>query len=184
MGTAAQGPLRDGSDPTVELERLREELAQTRLELARARQDYEEVAETQARLRRSKAKAQKESEILAKSLADTLNKETRERARGAWYRAGQGRISRQEWEQVQILRQSSYFRPAWYLRQNLDIARGGVDPALHFLRDGHKEGRDPGPKFDVTEYLEAHPDVRRSGMNPLLHFLQQGSDRDADTSGT
>lgn len=157
----------------------REELRLCRVELAQAREELEELAEDQAKVRRSRARAQKEADVLAKALADVLNRETRERARGAWWRVGQGRVSQQEWENVQILRQSKYFRPAWYLRKNLDIARGGVDPALHFLRDGHREGRDPGPKFDVEQYLEEHPEVRRSGDNPLLHFLHGGSGDDA-----
>jgi hypothetical protein len=157
-----------------DLEQIREELHLCRLELAKVREAYEEMAEGQAKLRRARKRALKEADVLSKALADVLNRETRERARGAWWRAGQGRISRQEWEDVQILRQSSYFRPAWYLRKNLDIARGGVDPALHFLRDGHREGRDPGPKFSVEQYLEEHPEVRGRGQNPLLHFLHGG----------
>lgn len=181
MGAAAEEPWHEAHATDDDAAALREELRLCRLELAQAREEYEEIAERQARLRRSRAKARKEAEVLAKSLADVLNRETRERARGAWYRAGQGRVSRQEWENVQILRQSKYFRPAWYLRENLDIARGGVDPALHFLRDGHKEGRDPGPKFDVSDYLEKHPEVKASGKNPLLHFLTTG-DAASDSS--
>lgn len=183
MGSAAEEPWREArAESGDDAATLREELRLCRLELAQVREEYEDVVERQARLRRSRAKAQKEAEVLAKALADVLNRETRERARGAWYRAGQGRVSRQEWENVQILRQSKYFRPAWYLRENLDIARGGVDPALHFLRDGHKEGRDPGPKFDVSGYLEAHPELKGSGKNPLLHFLATGDAAASDAS--
>ncbi|NEX46598.1 glycosyltransferase family 2 protein [Pseudotabrizicola algicola] len=35
------------------------------------------------------------------------------------------------------------FDPDGYLRQNPDVAKGGVDPALHFLRHGRIEGRLP-----------------------------------------
>ena len=69
-------------DSTSELEHLREELRLCRLELAQARADQEEVLERQSSVRRSKIKAQKESDVLAKALADVLLRETRERARG------------------------------------------------------------------------------------------------------
>ena len=173
METAGEKSVGFG-DSTSELEHLREELRLCRLELAQARADQEEVLEKQASVRRSKVKAQKESDVFAKALVDALLRETRERVRRRWWRPGRGGVSQREWAQVQILWQSKYFRPAWYLRENLDIARGGVDPALHFLRDGYKEGRDPGPKFSVKRYLDAHPEVRDQG-NPLIHAIETGT---------
>jgi hypothetical protein len=165
---------------SAELEETQDELRLCRLELAKAREELEELAESHAKVRRAQARAQKEADVLAKALSDVLNRETRERAHGAWWRVGQGRISHAEWQNVKIIRQSSYFRPAWYLRNNLDIARGGVDPALHFLRHGYREGRDPGPSFDVRQYLKDHPEVARAKQNPLLHFLLGGSRDDAN----
>jgi hypothetical protein len=158
----------------AELELLREELRLCRLELARALKQNEDVQEKQAKLRRARARAQRESGILAKALVDVLYRETRRRARAAWWQRGQGDVTPEEWRQVQVLRQSGVFRPAWYLRRNLTVAKLAVDPALHFLRDGHREGRDPGPDFDLPAYLDEHPELRESGENALLHALEVG----------
>jgi hypothetical protein len=153
---------------------LREELRLCRLELTRVRQENESVQERQARVRRARARAQRESTILAKALVDVLYRETRRRARAAWWQRGPGEVTREEWRQIQVLRQSGLFRPVWYLRRNLTVAKLAVDPALHFLRDGHREGRDPGPHFDLPAYLDEHPELRESGENPLLHALEVG----------
>ncbi len=87
-------------------------------------------------------------------------------------------MTRREWAQVQTIRQSKYFRPAWYLRHNHDVARKGVDPALHFIRNGYREGRDPGPRFSVERYLKAHPRVAKAGENALIHAIENGTTRD------
>jgi hypothetical protein len=45
-----------------------------------------------------------------------------------------------------------------------------VNPALHYLQRGGREGRAPGPHFNA--YMKANPDVAAAGANPLLHFLE------------
>ncbi|QWZ07224.1 hypothetical protein KRR39_17350 [Nocardioides panacis] len=157
-----------------EVQMLREELRLCRLELAQVREENEAVREKQARLRRARARAQRESTILAKALVDVLYRETRRRARAAWWQRGRGDVTPEEWRQIQVLRQSGLFRPVWYLRRNLTVAKLAVDPALHFLRDGHSQGRDPGPDFDLLGYLDTHPELRESGENALLHALEVG----------
>ena len=164
------GPAGDGA----ELALLREELRLCRLELARVQKQNEDVQEKQAKLRRARARAQRESGILAKALVDVLYRETRRRARASGWQRGRGDVTPEEWRQVQVLRQSGVFRPAWYLRRNLTVAKLAVDPALHFLRVGHREGRDPGPDFDLPAYLDEHPELRESGENALLHALEVG----------
>jgi hypothetical protein len=72
------------------------------------------------------------------------------------------------------LRRSGMFNDGWYLEKYPDVAKNGQDPALHYLKHGASEGRDPGPDFDTKLYLQTYPDVARSGKNPLLHFLQHG----------
>ena len=69
---------------------------------------------------------------------------------------------------------SKYFNKRWYLRKYTDVARKGVDPVLHYLNNGWKEGRNPGPKFDTKKYLEYNPDVRKANINPLLHYERNG----------
>ena len=75
---------------------------------------------------------------------------------------------------AQILRNSSFFDQKWYLQNNRDVAKAGIDPALHYLTFGGFEGRDPGPDFSSNWYLQTYQDVKRTGMNPLLHYLMYG----------
>ena len=58
------------------------------------------------------------------------------------------------------------------MQQNPDVAASGVNPLLHYLVDGFREGREPSPEFSGRFYLEQNPDV--GGMNPLGHFLKYG----------
>ncbi len=73
-----------------------------------------------------------------------------------------------------IVGESPYFDSSWYLAQNLDVAKSGVNPVLHYVRYGWKEGREPGPLFSAKAYLAFYPDVARAKKNPLLHYLQRG----------
>lgn len=67
------------------------------------------------------------------------------------------------------------FDHAFYLAQNPDIrALEEVDPVAHYIRAGHREGRDPTPWFGTRAYLARYPDVTESGENPFGHYLTQG----------
>ena len=68
---------------------------------------------------------------------------------------------------------SGLFDPSYYLKTNPDVAAAGVNPLMHFLKQGWTEGRDPNPLFDTSYYLETNPDVAAGGLNPLMHFLKQ-----------
>src|SRR5262245_38868084 len=67
------------------------------------------------------------------------------------------------------------FDADWYLTVNSDVSAKGIDPAMHYLRYGSAEGRDPGPSFSTIGYLARYPDVASSGINPLLHYLDVGA---------
>jgi hypothetical protein len=71
-----------------------------------------------------------------------------------------------------------------YLANNLDVARAGLDPAVHFTQFGWKEGRNPDPLFDVGFYLSHNPDVAASGIDPLLHYATFGWKEGRDPSAT
>jgi Methyltransferase domain len=70
------------------------------------------------------------------------------------------------------LRKSIYFDPKWYLKTYPDVENAGIDPALHYLEYGAKEGRDPGPYFSTCDYQKKHPETSGVGQNPLLHQLR------------
>jgi hypothetical protein len=50
----------------------------------------------------------------------------------------------------------------------------GINPLDHYNQAGWKEGRDPSPNFDTTDYLSHYADVANAHINPLIHFLQYG----------
>jgi len=58
----------------------------------------------------------------------------------------------------------------------------GIDPVIHFVEDGAREGRNPNPLFDTVHYLDSNPEVRNSGVNPLVHYLNTGSQEGRDPS--
>ncbi|WP_048810325.1 glycosyltransferase [Candidatus Methylacidiphilum infernorum] len=84
---------------------------------------------------------------------------------------GQGTPERGQY--LKILR-SSLFDKAYYLGQYPDVQEAGIDPLLHYIRHGWKEGRNPNPYFNSAYYLEKNPDVKAAGVNPLLHFIENG----------
>lgn len=77
-------------------------------------------------------------------------------------------------DDLDLLRGEGGVDPDWYRETCPDVSDAGVEPALHYLTEGWKEGRDPHPAFSTRGYLEAYPDVAGSGMNPLIHFLKFG----------
>lgn len=84
-----------------------------------------------------------------------------------------GTISRRNVE-LDLVETSSLFDREWYLRAYKDISGDGIDPLWHFMTDGWREGRDPGPHFMTSAYLKANPDIAKSGVNPLVHYLEHG----------
>jgi len=54
---------------------------------------------------------------------------------------------------------SPWFDAAYYLRENKDVARSGIDPLLHYLKWGGKEGRSPCEQFNGLYYLQTNQDV-------------------------
>ncbi|WP_346351642.1 hypothetical protein N2M06_03820 [Oceanimonas sp. AH20CE76] len=72
---------------------------------------------------------------------------------------------------------SSLFNGDWYLKQYPDVAADKLfasNPALHYLKCGGFEGRNPSPGFNSQDYLDANPDVAAAGFNPLYHYLRFG----------
>jgi hypothetical protein len=69
---------------------------------------------------------------------------------------------------------SPWFNLDFYLTENKDVARSGMDPFYHYLNWGGLEGRSPSRQFDSSYYLATYPDVTRARINPLLHYLHFG----------
>lgn len=76
------------------------------------------------------------------------------------------------WRIARILGKN--FDARFYLNQNPDVAKAGVNPLHHYVNFGWREGRNPSPSFDTKYYLASNPDVARSNINPLLHYVKYG----------
>jgi GT2 family glycosyltransferase/glycosyltransferase involved in cell wall biosynthesis len=84
------------------------------------------------------------------------------------------RLLRRSNAEARLLQACDFFQADWYLQNYPDVEAAGVNPALHYLKDGWREGRDPSPLFRTNWYLDQHADVRQAGINPLLHYIQHG----------
>ncbi len=73
-----------------------------------------------------------------------------------------------EADAVDELRRSKVFDAEWYLIANPDVAASGVDPALHFLAAGMREGRAPGPGSHNPGWREEPKRPLKNGWNRLL----------------
>jgi len=71
------------------------------------------------------------------------------------------------------------FDAAHYLAVNGDVREAGLDPLIHYMSAGWREGRNPAPGFDAAWYAETH-DI--GDQNPLLHWLRQGRDKGLATA--
>ena len=78
------------------------------------------------------------------------------------------------WRDYWIIKRSGLFDPIYYLMNNPDVRRADVDPLMHFVKYGWKEGRNPSENFDTSYYLNAYPDVKEAGINPLFHYIKFG----------
>ncbi len=66
-----------------------------------------------------------------------------------------------------------YFDHNFYCDSYPEIT-GAIDPMVHYLRSGWKEGKNPSPYFNTDYYLTNNSDVTESKINPLLHYLVWG----------
>ncbi|MGM1054169.1 MAG: hypothetical protein ACQEXO_17535 [Pseudomonadota bacterium] len=74
------------------------------------------------------------------------------------------------------LASSASFDADWYARTYPDVAEGGIEPEVHYLKFGMLEGRNPSAEFNTRHYITAHPDIAAAGEHPLLHYIRWGRD--------
>lgn len=63
------------------------------------------------------------------------------------------------------------FDGPYYLAHNPDVADMGLNPLLHYLFDGAKEGRNPRAGFNTADYIRANPELEKTGTNPFVHYV-------------
>lgn len=152
---------------------LEESLRQCRLELAAVRERDEILAENQAEANR----AREQLTELARHLDARLTRAERGAAgiRGfVRRRLVKTAATPEEATVTKALRKSRLFDGVWYLSTYPEVAKTGLSPALHYLRHGAAEGKDPGPDFSTRHYLSNHPQILGTGVNPLLNHLKTG----------
>ena len=82
-----------------------------------------------------------------------------------------------------LIANSNYFDRKWYLEKYPDVKNSNCDPVQHYLNEGWKEYRRPGPSFSTLLYLNRYEDVNTMWINPLLHFEKIGkNDKRASSS--
>ena len=85
------------------------------------------------------------------------------------------RFARRSWLEARRLKASGLIDTDWYRREYPDVTRAAAQPALHYVRYGWREGRQPNPLFDTDWYLQQNSDVWELGVNPLSHYLYHGT---------
>jgi len=75
------------------------------------------------------------------------------------------------------VRKSGLFDAEYYLVTYPDVAQRNIDPLVHYLEEGAREGRNPYPDFDAGFYLEQCQRRGEQPDNPLLHYLRIGAAR-------
>lgn len=84
------------------------------------------------------------------------------------------RKTRRLYREYMLLVGSELFDEEYYITNNPDVKHDGLDPVLHFLLYGAREGREPSERFCVSRYLEQNKDVQAARQNPLVHYLEFG----------
>jgi len=88
-----------------------------------------------------------------------------------------------EEEDVMIIAASGLFDEAWYIKENPDVARSGLNPLFHYVRFGASEGRVPLKGFNAARYVANMAEREPVARNPLAHFVLHGGPDDLLSKG-
>ena len=72
------------------------------------------------------------------------------------------------------LKETPLFQETWYLQNNPDVLKNGMDPADHYRLYGEAEGRRPNPYFDPRFYSGKSTAARAFKGLLLEHFATRG----------
>lgn len=72
------------------------------------------------------------------------------------------------------IKRLNLFDEVYYLNNYLDVLASGMNPLIHYLYFGWREGKNPSNEFDGNRYLQKYSDVKTSNTNPLLHYSLYG----------
>lgn len=80
-------------------------------------------------------------------------------------------------KEIKIIRVSGLFDEEYYLYNNPDVKKAGIDPIKHFVKYGAGEGRKPSGKFDPFIYISMNPDENLRKNNAFVHFIKYGREK-------
>lgn len=75
-----------------------------------------------------------------------------------------------------------YFNSTYYLKNNPDVSKSGMDPRWHYFEFGWKEGRNPSELFDVKWYKDIVGSNFSESCNLLVHYAVIGRVNQFDCS--
>ncbi|CAH0497201.1 hypothetical protein NVSP9465_02253 [Novosphingobium sp. CECT 9465] len=61
-----------------------------------------------------------------------------------------------------------------YYARNPDVGEVGLDPFIHYLQHGQRDGRSPSPLMDYDFYVASYPEAARFEQSCLEHYLRFG----------
>ncbi len=73
------------------------------------------------------------------------------------------------------IKKSGLFDPVYYLTNYPDVRRANIDPVMHYIQYGWKEGRNPSADFITNFYINSYQDVKKAKINPLWHYIYYGN---------
>lgn len=65
---------------------------------------------------------------------------------------------------------------SYYWENNPDVKKAKLNPIVHYMRTGWREGRNPNKHFNTIHYLLNNLDVLTTCQNPLDHFIKSGKE--------
>ena len=74
-------------------------------------------------------------------------------------------------KQYELIERSDLFDCDFYLANYKDVRESLVDPIMHYIETGAREGRIPSASFNIDVYLKHCESLGEFPENPLLHFI-------------
>ena len=68
------------------------------------------------------------------------------------------------------------FDEKFYLSSYPHIKNSGMDPLVHYLFHGYKEGKKPTANFDLEKYLKKFPEIEKNSLNPIIHYIENNNE--------
>lgn len=69
-----------------------------------------------------------------------------------------------------------------YLFLNSDVAEAGIEPFVHFIRNGQWEARVIHPIMDIPYYISRYPEANKFDFSPVEHYFKFGVSKNYDPS--